>query len=232
MTKEKEPTDFFTKEHAERYDERNKNLSPISDNLHFLIRLILKDLPPKAKILSVGAGTGAEIIALAKHFPKWSFVAVEPSLSMLEVCKERVRAAGFMQRFEFFHGYAKDFVDGENFDAALAVLVGHFVVREERVSFYKSLVSRLKTGGYFINAEISYDLDSPEFPEMLKGWEQVQRLMGATSESLAGLPKQLREVLTVLPPDEVRSLIRDADIELPIRFFQALMISGWCGVKG
>jgi tRNA (cmo5U34)-methyltransferase len=231
MTKEKEPTDFFTKELAERYDERNKNLSPISDNLHFLIRLILKDLPEKAKILSVGAGTGAEIIALAKHFPEWSFVAVEPSLAMLEVCKEKVQEAGIQERFEFFHGYAKDFDDGENFDAALAILVGHFVKKEERVSFYKSLVSRLKAGGYFINAEISYDLNSPEFPKILKGWEQVQRLMGATPDSSAGLPKQLKEVLTVLPPEEVKSLICEADIELPVRFFQALMICGWYGVK-
>lgn len=231
MAEEKEPADFFTKELAERYDERNKNLSSISDNLHFLIKLILNDLPRKAKILSVGAGTGAEILALARSFPEWTFVAVEPSISMLEVCKTRVRESGFLDRFEFFHGYAKDYTPGENFNAVLAVLVGHFVKRDERLNFYKSLSSRLKIGGFFINAEISYDLNSPEFSSMLNSWKQVQKLMGATPESLDGLSKQLTEVLTVLPPVETRTLIRDSGIDLPVRFFQSLIISGWYGVK-
>ncbi|MGE0763738.1 MAG: hypothetical protein AB7N80_10715 [Bdellovibrionales bacterium] len=66
---------------------------------------------------------------------------------------------------------------------------------------------------------------------MLKGWEQVQTLMGGTMESLAMLPKQLQEALTVLPPSETEALLRQSGIHLPIRFFQALMICGWYGKK-
>jgi tRNA (cmo5U34)-methyltransferase len=66
---------------------------------------------------------------------------------------------------------------------------------------------------------------------MLKSWEQVQTLMGATADSLASLPMQLREMLTVLPPAEIESLLRQSGIALPVKFFQAFMIAGWYGKK-
>ena len=195
--------DFFTQEHAERYDDRNSKLAPISNNLHFLISLILEGLPRQSKVLSVGAGTGAEIISLAKHYPDWSFVAVEPSLSMLNVCRKRVEDAGFLDRCQFIHGYADALPVEENFDAVLAVLVGHFIPSPEKLKFYKNLVDHLRRGGYLINAEISYDLESPEFTLMQKNWESVQKMMGATPESLAALPRQLRDVLSILHFEKV-----------------------------
>lgn len=226
------PTDFFTKEHAERYDERNEKLAPISANLHFLTGLLLEGLPERAKILSVGAGTGAEILALAKAHSGWSFVAVEPSASMLEVCRGRVEDAGLADRCELFHGFAADLPARADFDAALAMLVAHFVRRDERPAFFRSIVDRLRPGGRLVNAEISFDLDCSEFPPMLENWKAVQRLMGATPESLASLPRQLRDVLTVLPPAETEAVLRGSGIETPVRFFQAFMISAWSGLKG
>ena len=46
--------EFFDKQASETYDQRIKPIAPIIDNLHFLIRLILKDLPSDAHILCVG----------------------------------------------------------------------------------------------------------------------------------------------------------------------------------
>lgn len=232
MNTNKTPVDFFTKEHAQRYDERNSKLAPISASMHFLIGLLLKDLPVRSKILCVGAGTGAEILFLASIFPEWTFVALEPSLSMLDICRERVKNAGLADRCEFVHGYVQDLSTQTDFDAALSLLVAHFVKRDERVGFYRGITDRLRSGGYLVNTEISFDLNSVEFPSMLKGWEAVQTRMGATPEMLASLPKQLKEMLTVLSPHETETLIRQSGIDLPIRFFQALMICGWYGKKG
>ncbi|MBK9038033.1 MAG: hypothetical protein IPL83_02540 [Bdellovibrionales bacterium] len=50
--------DHFT-EAAKVYDEKNRQLAPIADNMHFLIRLVLKSAPAKARVLCVGVGTGA-----------------------------------------------------------------------------------------------------------------------------------------------------------------------------
>lgn len=227
----KPPPDFFNKEAALKYDERNSKLSDISDGMHFLIRLVLRDLPPHSKVLCVGVGTGAEIFSLAQAFPQWTFVGVEPSLEMLEVCRERVKQAGITNRCEFFHGFIQDLKGHSDFDAALSVLVGHFVKREEKLDFFKNISARLRTGGYFVNTEISFDLDSAQFPLMLKAWEGVQGLMGATPESLATLPVQLREMLSIFPPTENEKLLQQSGFALPVRFFQALMICGWFAKK-
>lgn len=225
-------SDFFTKEAAQGYDERNKRLAPIADNMHFLIRMVLQDLPVQARMLCIGVGTGAEILSLAEAHPEWTFVGVDPSASMLEVCRERLKKAGVIDRCALINGYVQDAPKEEKYDAALSVLVGHFVKRQDRVDYYRQMMERLKPGGYLINTEISFDLDSPEFPSMLKNWERVQAMMGATPESLASLPKQLREMLTVLPPAETDSLLQQAGATQPVRFFQSMMIHGWYSRKG
>jgi tRNA (cmo5U34)-methyltransferase len=225
------PADFFTEKLARQYDERNGRLALISDSLHFLMRLILEDCPTDSRVLSVGVGTGADILALAEAFPGWSFVAVDPSLSMLNVCRERMERAGLLDRCEFFHGFAHDLPVEREFDIATALLVGHFVQHADRPSFYAEIVDRLRVGGCFVNAEISFDSGSETYPSMVRNWQAVQRLMGATDESLKAVPQQLREVLTVLSPDEVDAILVDSGIGTPVRFFQAFMISGWYGVK-
>jgi tRNA (cmo5U34)-methyltransferase len=222
---------FFNKEMAEAYDARNSKLAPIADAMHFLIRLVLQRLPARSRILCIGVGTGAEVFSLANAFPEWTFLGLDPSAEMLDVCGERLKQAGMLERCELVQGYVQDLPLGESFDAAVSVLVGHFVTREVRLSFYRNMASRIRSGGYLVNTEISFDLDSPAFPSMLKDWEQVQTLMGANANSLASLPTVLRDVLAVLPPAEVESLLRQSGIAVPVRFFQAFMISGWYGKK-
>ncbi len=216
---------------AKSYDEKNLQLAPIADNMHFLIRLILKNTPTHAKVLCIGVGTGAEILSLSKIFPHLNFVGVDPALGMLDVCRERLKDAGILDRCELIHGYIHDVPKGENFDVALSILVGHFVKSDERLSFYTAMVERLRTNGYFVNTEISYDLNSKEFPLMLENWKEVQALMGATPESLANLSHVLQDMLSILPPTEVTQLIEKSGIRNPVQFFQAFMINGWYGVK-
>lgn len=230
--KQQGPTaiDHFT-QMAKSYDEKNRQLAPIADNLHFLISLILKNAPARARVLCVGVGTGAEILSLSKTFPEWTFVGIDPSQGMLEVCKERLSASGILHKCELIHGYSHDVPTGENFDVALSIFVAHFVKYEERLSFYKEMTSRLCDGGVLINTEISFDLNSPEFPLMLKNWESVQMLMGATPESISNLEKVMREMLTVISQSDTEELLRNSGINLPIQFFQAFMICGWYGIK-
>lgn len=223
--------DFFNTNASRSYDEKNLALTPIAENMHFLVRLILKDLPEASRVLCVGVGTGAEILSLAKEYPGYAFVGVDPSEAMLEVCRERMEKAGILDRCELIHGYVEDVPADEPFDAVLSILVGHFVKREDRLSFYQGMHRRLKDGGYFIDTEISFDLDSDEFPSMFAQWSKVQVLMGATPESLATLPKALTDVLTVLPPSEVEDVMRTSGFRLPVRFFQSFMIAGWYAKK-
>lgn len=222
---------FFNAAAAHTYDEKNRALAPMADAMHFLIRLILADLPPQSRVLCVGVGTGAEIFSLAKEYPALSFVGVDPSEAMLEVCKERLEKENLGERCELIHGYVEDVPTDIPFAAVLSILVGHFIKKEERVAFYQNIHHRLLKGGIFINTELSFDVASSEFPHMLKEWEKVQRLMGATPESIASLPRVLTEVLTVLPPAEVENSICASGFLSPIQFFQSLMIRGWYAKK-
>lgn len=222
--------DHFTSA-AKSYDERNRELAPIAENMHFLIRLVLRDLPKNARILCIGVGTGAEILSLAQSFPGWTFVGVDPADGMLDVCREKLSEAGVLGRCELIHGYVHDVEAKANFDAVLSVLVAHFVKRDERLGFYQAMCDRLRANGILVNTEISFDLDSPEFPFMLKNWEAVQHLMGATPESIAGLSQTLREMLSVISPAETEGLLMQSGIQMPVRFFQSFMISGWYGAK-
>ncbi len=223
---------FFTEDISAAYDKRNSALEPISANMHFLIRLLLQGLPQNARILCVGVGTGVEILSLANAYPEWSFVGVDPAAPMLDVCHQRLIQAGVRERCELIHGYVQDVPSGAHFDAVLSILVGHFVPRDERLEFYTCMQDRLKPQGFFINTELSFDLETTAFPNMLEGWSQVQKLMGATPESLEALPRMLRDTLCVLSPADVENLIRDAGIQVPVRFLQSFMIHGWYGKKG
>lgn len=222
---------FFNQEIADAYDRRNAGLKPISDGLHFLMRLVLADLPKKARVLCVGVGTGAEILSLAQAFPRWTFVGVDPSVEMLTVGVHRLTDAGVADRCDLIHGYVDDVAEA-GFDVVVSLLVAHFIRREGRPAFYSAIHDRLKPGGRFVSAEISGDLDAPEFPAMLADWKQIQTLMGATPESLAKLEDGLRDVLGVLPVPETEALWRDAGFPLPVPFFQAFMIRGWHATKG
>ncbi len=231
MTKSPPLHTFFDQAASVSYDERNQKLSPISEGLHFLIRLILRDLSERSRVLCVGVGTGAEILSLALAYPKWTFVGIDPSQPMLDVCRERLIKAGVMDRCELTAGFVQDLPAGPEYDAVLSVLVAHFIERDERADFFRHLSSRLRTGGILVNAEISYDLQSPLADAMIEEWKKIQELMGATPDSLAAMPKVLREMLQVLAPVETERLIRESGIAKPISFFQSLMIQGWFGKK-
>ena len=223
--------DFFTRDMAESYDAKNSKLAAISENMHFLVRLVLEDLPSRARVLCVGVGTGAEILSLAHAFPEWTFVGVDPSAAMLDVCRARLERDGVLQRCELVHGYVGDTPEGAEFDAVVSILVAHFVSRADRSAFYRTIHSRLKAGGCFVSTEISFDLDSAAFPGMLENWKRVQGLMGATPESLRALPEVLRDTLSVVSPEETGGLLKGAGFNLPVEFFQAFMIRGWYAKK-
>lgn len=223
--------DFFNKEASINYDAKNSRLAPIADSMHFLIRLILKDLPRNARILCIGVGTGAEILSLGEEYPEWEFLGVDPSESMLDVCQTRLQDAGLTDRCKLVHGYIEDIPAEENFDAVLSILVGHFIEHNKKTAFYKDMRLRLKKDGYFINTEISYDLNSTKFPSMLENWARVQEKTGATPDSLKALPHILKDVLSVSSPADIETSIRAGGISLPVRFFQAFMICGWYGKK-
>lgn len=159
-------------------------------------------------------------------------VREDPSMEMLDICHQNLKNAGISNPCELIHGYIQDVSNTKQFDAVLSILVGHFIPRDDRIAFYTDMQQRLKTGGYFINTEISSDLNSAEFPDMLRAWKTLQMQMGGTDDSIKNIPHLLKNILSVTSPEETENFIRSSGIEQPVRFFQAFMIVGWFGIKG
>lgn len=109
------------------YDDHIRKLIPAYELVHQQIEAILStELPENAHILIAGCGTGYELSYLLEQHPHWTFTAIDPSVTMLEQAKKNLAPFAAEQRVRFIqsttHGLERD-----TFDAALAILVAHFI---------------------------------------------------------------------------------------------------------
>lgn len=218
-------TEMFNQKTAEAYDERFSKISPIRENLNFLIRLVLEDLPAGARILCVGVGTGIEIFELANAYPHWRFTGVEPSAHMLDVCRGKLTQSGLIDRCELVHGYVSDLPPGGAFDAVLCLLVTQFVTDgAKRQEMFDDLVGQLRAGGYLINAEISGDMSSAKFRNIFEKWKGMHRFAGATAQEADNMINALKEHVAVTPPVVIERYLENSGLSEPVQFYQSLLI--------
>ncbi len=222
---DKKTSVVFDKERASAYDKDAAKFAPMADALHFLIRLILSDLPSDARILCVGVGTGTELINLAKAFPKWHFTAVEPAAPMLDICRQRAEECGITSRCTFHEGYLDSLPAADLFDAATCLVVSHFIMqREDRRNFFSQIAARLRPNGYLISSDLSFDPSTATYQNFLELWlglfqmpaEQIEKMRPVFSQNVA-----------VLPPIEVESIIAASGFDQPVLFFQTLLLHAW-----
>lgn len=220
----------FDEANAAGYDERFAPLVAMTHALHLLMRGLLLDLPANARVLCVGAGTCAEMMALAPHFPGWQFTAVDPSGPMLAICRRKAEAAGFAQRCRFHEGYLGSLPKGEAFDAASCVLVSHFVLdRGSRVDLFRDIASRLRPGGWLISADLAGDLDRLPDSALLEQWMDLMRLTGASAEQREQLRIAYRREVSVLPPAQIESMLAEAGFASSLAIYHALLLHAWAG---
>jgi len=223
---------FFSGPAAAAYDQINSPLTTITDNLHLMIRLVLSDLPDKARILCVGVGTGTEIIRLAQHYPNWKFCGIEPSADMLDICKTKLNTANLNDRCDLHHGYLNEITGLNQFDAVLCILVTHFILDDgERQDMFNQLAGHVKPGGYLINADISYDTDHPNFPSIFKTWQAMHKTTGASKEQLDNMEKAMKAHVSIQSPEKMKHYLTTSGLSQPIQFFQSLLIHGWYSRK-
>lgn len=223
---------FFDEKVSAGYDERVRKMGAINDNIHLLIWLILQDLPEDARILCVGVGTGNEIVYLAEKFPGWHFHGIDPSAPMLDACRKKLRENGIESRAVLSQGYLSEIDTGAPFDAALCLLVSHFILDDaERQGLFADMHGRLKPKAYLIHSDISFDQSSPDYDEILKAWKNMHRLAGATPEQADNITQMLRTHVAVRAPEAIEEMLRRSGFPLPVRFFQSLLIHAWYSQK-
>lgn len=214
---------------ASGYDERWAKTAPIRDALHFLLGAVFARLPDDARVLCVGAGTGDEIGELAKRFPAWRFVAVEPSGAMLDLCRRKAEDGGFADRCRFHEGFLDSLpADEASFDAATCFLVSQFILDyDARVDFFRGIAARLRLGGVLASADLAADVTTPEYDALLGVWLDMLLSAGVPAAGLAQMREAYARDVAILPSARVASLIRSAGFDMPVLFHQAGLIHAW-----
>jgi tRNA (cmo5U34)-methyltransferase len=213
---------------ASSYDDRWARTAAIRDALHLLLGAVFASLPASARILCIGAGTGEEIGYLAKLFPQWSFVAVDPSGAMLEVCRKKAEAGGFLARCEFHEGYLESLPPRPAFDGATCFLVSQFILdQQSRIGFFRGIADRLQQGGILASSDLASDVESSEYEALLDTWLNMMLAAGIPAAGLEQMRAAYGRDVAILPPEQVASLIQSGGFTAPVQFYQAGLIHGW-----
>jgi tRNA (cmo5U34)-methyltransferase len=218
---------------AASYDERWAKTAPIRDSLHFLLTAVFAGLPDDARVLCVGAGTGEEIDFLARRFPRWTFIAVDPSAAMLDVCRAKARQGGYADRCDFHEGYVDSLPMQAAFDAATCFLVSQFILDEDaRISFFRAIASRLRPGAVLASSDLASDVRSREYEALLETWLNLMLSAGVPAAGLEQMRANYARDVSILPPARVAAIIAAAGFDTPVQFHQAGLIHAWYAPRG
>lgn len=218
--------------HAPDYDTQWKRMSPVRDALYFLMEAALAPLPTNAHVLSVGAGTGAELAILAANFPQWQFTAVDPSRGMIDLCRQRAEAEGYASRCTFHHGFLESLETDTLFDGATCLLVSQFLVDPNaRHALFRDIAARMRPGGVLINADLAAHTDQSSYHTLLSIWLGRMNRAGVPPEAVARAKAAYATDVAVLPPERVAQMIAESGFETPIPLFQAALMHAWCATR-
>lgn len=213
---------------AGTYDQQWAKLAPFRDGIHLLMASVFSRLPQDARMLCVGAGTGAEIQFLAERFPDWSFVAVEPSPGMVEVARARAAQHGFGGRCSFHTGYLESLPAGEPFDCAASLLVSQFLLDpQERGAFFRGIATRLKAGGVLVTSDLASDTGAPHYAGLLEVWLRTMAGADLSPDRVQQMRDAYDRDVAILPARRVEALIASAGFDAPVQFYQAGLMHAW-----
>lgn len=207
---------------SDGYDERIGRLIPGYALLHQLSEALLAGLlPAEARVLVIGAGSGSDTLALARPHPHWRFCAQDPSADMLAIARRRVEQAGVAGRVDF-HSGALDTLPETDFDAALCLLVLHFLPSPDKLALLGAARARLRPKAPLLLA----DLAAAPSAALTEAGSRASQGLGMSAEDAAQMRLKLERDFHPLSEAEQQSLLQSAGFAAPERYFQALRIQG------
>jgi S-adenosylmethionine-dependent methyltransferase len=145
-------------------------------------RLLDDYLPPRGKILEVGAATGRYTLGLAQR--GYAITAVDLSPACLKECKTILTKAGFSGKVQYIVSDARTLAELTDRDFDAVLLMGplyHLVLEEDRKMAVNEAFNRLRSGGVIFSAFISrYGIWGDllkNLPELIDNQDQVNSVL-------------------------------------------------------
>nr|WP_297917356.1 class I SAM-dependent methyltransferase [uncultured Allomuricauda sp.] len=212
---------IFEGDRAFNYDNFVQQWIPNYDYFMSTVSRLLSSVTEKT-LLSVGCGTGNEILVLKETDAKWSVVGVDPSPEMIEIARKKL---AHLKKLKLIVGEVEHLDYQNYFGAASLILVLHFIrYPKEKLKLLAEIYNRLKPGapliimGIFGNKEqlrVNLDVLQSLLPQELSQKEITERLERITTR-----------LYRTSENDLVKLLVR-AGFQKPTRFFQCSIYSGW-----
>jgi tRNA (cmo5U34)-methyltransferase len=222
------PFDFADPSMVAAYPRQAAKAVPGYHDVHTMTSVLLAErAPANARVLVLGAGGGLEVKALATAQPGWTFLAVDPSASMLDLAMNTL--GPLASRVSVHHGYVHDAPD-EPLDAATALLLLHLLEREDRLRTLTEAHRRLRPGAPLVVVNVSYPQgDAGERELWLRRHEAYLVASGVEPTYVEKAATMLRQHLPALSPDRDLAILEEAGFTGVTQFFSALTFRGWVG---
>lgn len=220
--------DFNSPKVVDGYDEHIRKLIPGYEVIHQQVDAILQSvLKPNSHILIVGCGTGYELEYLLKRHPNWKFTAVDPSLTMLQKAQEQVELLGKASQVTFIHGETSALPLENCFDAALSILVAHFIADDIKPTFFKDIYDRLKENAVLL----TYDLMTCINPQQLQALRYLCLAQGLTEEQCQKMLERMAQDFFSLTTEGYIKLLQKTGFESVQSYAQVLTYLGFIAKK-
>ena len=219
---------LFDEDRAKNYDRFSQIWMPNYDVFCDWIPSILanKYLRRGDKILAVGCGTANEIISLLHSNEVWHITGIDPSLEMLKVAKEKLKA---YPTVSLIHGYVNDLPRIASFDGATLLLVLHFLPDDgQKLSLLKAISGRLHRGAPLVIADIFGDKTALESNLNFL----VSTLSGKVNPTeILERQQKIRNTIHYISEKRLVQLLQAAGFSSAHRLFQSTIYGGWICTK-
>jgi tRNA (cmo5U34)-methyltransferase len=220
--------DFHDPKVVAGYDQHIRKLIPAYALMHAQVRAALTlHLPASAHLLIVGCGTGYEVQYLLESFPNLAITAVDPSQNMLQQAQQNIQALAGANRVRFVHGTTADLDPTLQFDAALSLLVAHFIPVAEKLDSFREIYRHLKPHALLM----TYDMFLPNNENELKLLQNLCIEQGLTYRQTEQMLARLDSDFCLITVSSQREILQQAGFQNIDTYLQVINYFGFLATK-
>ncbi|MEO6282273.1 MAG: class I SAM-dependent methyltransferase [Dyadobacter sp.] len=225
--------EIFEGPRAQTYDQSIRVWCPEYDSIQGLLPSLLGyhlGIDDEKNVLIVGSGTGAEIVNLLQFTSAWKITGVDPSPEMAAQAETKLKSAYPDHQCELVTGLVADLPLEEKWDAALSILVFHFLPDDgSKLHLLQSIAQRLKKGALLVMVDIfgageSFDYNLELLRALLLG-------KGFDPQMVEGGIGHIRQSLFPISQERLVELLAETGFGKPHIFTQSLIFGGWIATK-